>query len=77
MAQKLKPKVLVVVYKVCYMPKIIHVDFRCGTGCYTAGYSATWQLLCHNLTSEILHPSRVKSYSAARQRVLKILFDHL
>ncbi|KAI8526656.1 hypothetical protein RHMOL_Rhmol12G0012800 [Rhododendron molle] len=34
MAQKLKYKVLVVAHKVCYMPKIIHVVFRCGTGCY-------------------------------------------
>ncbi|KAI8546991.1 hypothetical protein RHMOL_Rhmol07G0161900 [Rhododendron molle] len=34
MAQKLKHKVLVVAHKICYMPKIIHVNFRCGTGCY-------------------------------------------
>ncbi|KAI8558445.1 hypothetical protein RHMOL_Rhmol04G0094300 [Rhododendron molle] len=34
MAQKLKRKVLVVAHKVCYIPKIIHVDFRCGVGCY-------------------------------------------
>lgn len=35
MAQKLKPKVLAVVCMVCYMPKINHIDFRCGMGCYT------------------------------------------
>ncbi|KAI8559489.1 hypothetical protein RHMOL_Rhmol04G0177900 [Rhododendron molle] len=34
MAQKFKHKVLVVTHKVCYMPKIILVDFQCGTGCY-------------------------------------------
>ncbi|KAI8542850.1 hypothetical protein RHMOL_Rhmol08G0171700 [Rhododendron molle] len=34
MTQKLNHKVLVVTHKVCYKPKIIHVNFRCGTGCY-------------------------------------------
>ncbi|KAI8543471.1 hypothetical protein RHMOL_Rhmol08G0221100 [Rhododendron molle] len=34
MAQKLKHKVLIVAHKVCYMLKIIHVNFRCGTRCY-------------------------------------------
>ncbi|KAH7855844.1 hypothetical protein Vadar_029593 [Vaccinium darrowii] len=43
----------------------------------SAAYGPTWRLLRRNLTSEILHPSRVKSYSAARQWVLTILFDRL
>ncbi|KAI8530449.1 hypothetical protein RHMOL_Rhmol11G0059100 [Rhododendron molle] len=34
MSQKLKPKVLVVAHKVCYMSKIIHVNFKCGMECY-------------------------------------------
>ncbi|KAI8559188.1 hypothetical protein RHMOL_Rhmol04G0153500 [Rhododendron molle] len=34
MAQNLKHKVLVVAHKVCHMPKIINVDYRCRTGCY-------------------------------------------
>jgi cytochrome P450 len=43
----------------------------------SAGYGPTWRLLRRNLTSEILHPSRVKSYSAARQWVLGILINRL
>ncbi|KAF7148583.1 hypothetical protein RHSIM_Rhsim03G0225200 [Rhododendron simsii] len=43
----------------------------------SAGYGPTWRLLRRNLTSEILHPSRVKSYSAARRWVLAILFERL
>ncbi|KAH7854399.1 hypothetical protein Vadar_013357 [Vaccinium darrowii] len=43
----------------------------------SAAYGPTWRLLRRNLTSEILHPSRVKSYSAARQWVLTILFERL
>ncbi|KAG5559082.1 hypothetical protein RHGRI_008860 [Rhododendron griersonianum] len=43
----------------------------------SAGYGPTWRLLRRNLTSEILHPSRVKSYSAARHWVLEILFERL
>nr|QWK52424.1 cytochrome P450 89A6-2 [Isatis tinctoria] len=38
-------------------------------------YGATWRLLRRNLTSEILHPSRLRSYSHARRWVLEILFD--
>ncbi|XVF06817.1 hypothetical protein REPUB_Repub06bG0083300 [Reevesia pubescens] len=38
-------------------------------------YGPTWRLLRRNLTSEILHPSRIKSYSNARNWVLKILLD--
>ncbi|XP_065852901.1 cytochrome P450 89A2-like [Euphorbia lathyris] len=36
-------------------------------------YGPTWRLLRRNLTSEILHPSRAKSYSHARKSVLQIL----
>ncbi|WCJ27744.1 Cytochrome P450 superfamily protein [Euphorbia peplus] len=41
----------------------------------SASYGPTWRLLRRNLTSEILHPSRVKSYSHARKSVLKILLN--
>ncbi|KAA8539851.1 hypothetical protein F0562_026543 [Nyssa sinensis] len=43
----------------------------------SAAYGPTWRLLRRNLTSEILHPSRVKSYSSARRWVLGILMDCL
>ncbi|XWS58685.1 hypothetical protein CRYUN_Cryun08bG0056100 [Craigia yunnanensis] len=43
----------------------------------SACYGPTWRLLRRNLTSEILHPSRIKSYSHARKWVLEILFDSL
>ncbi|KAJ9131831.1 hypothetical protein P3X46_034743 [Hevea brasiliensis] len=38
-------------------------------------YGPTWRLLRRNLTSEILHPSRVKSYNHARKWVLQILVN--
>ncbi|KAJ0228692.1 hypothetical protein HA466_0322810 [Hirschfeldia incana] len=38
-------------------------------------YGATWRTLRRNLTSEILNPSRVRSYSHARRWVLEILSD--
>ncbi|XP_021621199.1 cytochrome P450 89A2 [Manihot esculenta] len=38
-------------------------------------YGPTWRLLRRNLTSELLHPSRVKSYSHARKWVLQILVN--
>ncbi|XP_062119643.1 cytochrome P450 89A2-like [Humulus lupulus] len=43
----------------------------------SAGYGPTWRLLRRNITSEILHPSRAKSYSRARKWVLDILFKRL
>nr|GMC63755.1 cytochrome P450 89A2-like [Ipomoea batatas] len=43
----------------------------------SAAYGPTWRLLRRNLTSEILHPSRVKSYSNARQWVLGVLVKKL
>ncbi|KFK33248.1 hypothetical protein AALP_AA6G350000 [Arabis alpina] len=41
----------------------------------SGSYGATWRLLRRNLTSEILHPSRLRSYSHARRWVLENLFD--
>ncbi|MBA0707345.1 hypothetical protein Golax_019395 [Gossypium laxum] len=43
----------------------------------SAPYGPNWRVLRRNLTSEILHPSRIKSYSHARKWVLDILFDVL
>ncbi|KAE8077528.1 hypothetical protein FH972_016085 [Carpinus fangiana] len=43
----------------------------------SAFYGPTWRILRRNLTSEILHPSRVKSYSRARKWVLDILINRL
>ncbi|XP_031110188.1 cytochrome P450 89A2-like [Ipomoea triloba] len=43
----------------------------------SAAYGPTWRLLRRNLTSEILHPSRVKSYSNARRWVLGVLVRKL
>ncbi|CAH9121317.1 unnamed protein product [Cuscuta epithymum] len=40
-------------------------------------YGPTWRLLRRNLTSEILHPSRVKAYTGARNWVLGILMERL
>ncbi|CAI0566827.1 unnamed protein product [Linum tenue] len=42
-----------------------------------APYGPTWRLLRRNLTSEILHPSRVRSYSNARDWTLRILKTRL
>ncbi|KAE8077530.1 hypothetical protein FH972_016087 [Carpinus fangiana] len=43
----------------------------------SAFYGPTWRILRRNLTSEILNPSRVKSYSRARKWVLDILINRL
>ncbi|KAM3682649.1 hypothetical protein ACJW31_12G088600 [Castanea mollissima] len=43
----------------------------------SASFGPTWRLLRRNLTSEILHPSRMKSYSHARKWVLDILLNRL
>ncbi|KAL5767596.1 hypothetical protein ACOSQ2_014379 [Xanthoceras sorbifolium] len=43
----------------------------------SAAYGPTWRLFRRNLTAEILHPSRLKSYSHARNWVLQILQDRL
>ncbi|XP_055827733.1 cytochrome P450 89A2-like [Solanum dulcamara] len=43
----------------------------------SAPYGPIWRLLRRNLTSEMLNPSRIKSYSKARSWVLGILLQHL
>ncbi|XP_030477085.2 cytochrome P450 89A2-like [Syzygium oleosum] len=43
----------------------------------SSSYGPTWRLLRRNLTAEILHPSRVRSYSGARAWVLDILVAEL
>lgn len=43
----------------------------------SASYGPTWRLLRRNLTSEILHPSRIKSFSGARSWVLQLLLNRL
>nr|AMZ03401.1 cytochrome P450 CYP89A110 [Plectranthus barbatus] len=43
----------------------------------SSSYGPTWRLLRRNLTHEILHPSRVRSYAASRRWVLAILMDRL
>ncbi|XP_039034043.1 cytochrome P450 89A2-like [Hibiscus syriacus] len=43
----------------------------------SARYGQTWSVLRKNLTSEILNPSRVRSYSHARKWVLNILKEQL
>ncbi|XP_038678611.1 cytochrome P450 89A2-like [Tripterygium wilfordii] len=43
----------------------------------TSLYGPTWRLLRRNLTSQILHPTRSRSYSHARKWVIQILMDRL
>nr|XP_043627095.1 cytochrome P450 89A2-like [Erigeron canadensis] len=43
----------------------------------SSSYGLTWRLLRRNLASEVLHPSRVKSYTWARKWVLHILINRL
>nr|XP_043625197.1 cytochrome P450 89A2-like [Erigeron canadensis] len=43
----------------------------------SSSYGPTWRLLRRNLASEVLHPSRVKSYTWARKWVLHILINRL
>nr|AYV88877.1 cytochrome P450 oxidase CYP89A164 [Polygala tenuifolia] len=43
----------------------------------SAAYGPTWRALRRNLTSEILHPSRIRAYSRARKWVLDILLTRL
>ncbi|KAD4982912.1 hypothetical protein E3N88_19583 [Mikania micrantha] len=43
----------------------------------SSAYGPTWRLLRRNLAAEVLHPSRVKSYSWARKWVLQILIKRL
>lgn len=43
----------------------------------SAFYGPTWRLLRRNLTSEMLHPNRIKSFSETRRRVLDSLLNSL
>ncbi|KAG7010998.1 Cytochrome P450 89A2, partial [Cucurbita argyrosperma subsp. argyrosperma] len=43
----------------------------------SASYGPLWRLLRRNLTFQILHPSRIKSYNRARKWVLDILLKRL
>ncbi|KAL3725384.1 hypothetical protein ACJRO7_030409 [Eucalyptus globulus] len=43
----------------------------------SSSYGPTWRLFRRNLTAEILHPSRLRSYSRARAWVLDILVAEL
>ncbi|MED6225617.1 hypothetical protein PIB30_095405 [Stylosanthes scabra] len=40
-------------------------------------YGSTWRTLRRNLTSEMLHPNRVKSFSSVRRWVLDVLVNRL
>ncbi|XP_071706665.1 cytochrome P450 89A2-like [Rutidosis leptorrhynchoides] len=48
-----------------------------GLNISSAPYGPTWRLFRRNLASEIMHPSRIKSYSWARKWVLHVLIDRL
>ncbi|XVE62347.1 hypothetical protein DITRI_Ditri06bG0110800 [Diplodiscus trichospermus] len=52
-------------------PQVTNKNFNISS----AFYGPTWRLKRRNLTSEILHPSRMKSYCHARSWLLKILLD--
>ncbi|KAI9128057.1 hypothetical protein K1719_001050 [Acacia pycnantha] len=43
----------------------------------TAFYGPTWRVLRRNLTSEMLHPTRIKSFSGSRKWVLDVLINRL
>ncbi|MED6200353.1 hypothetical protein PIB30_084227 [Stylosanthes scabra] len=43
----------------------------------SAHYGSTWRTLRRNLTSEMLHPNRVKSFSSVRRWVLDVLVNRL
>ncbi|MED6166060.1 hypothetical protein PIB30_105454 [Stylosanthes scabra] len=43
----------------------------------SAPYGSTWRTLRRNLTSEMLHPNRVKSFSSVRRWVLQVLVNRL
>ncbi|KAJ8498690.1 hypothetical protein OPV22_009242 [Ensete ventricosum] len=44
---------------------------------FSSAYGPIWRLLRRNLTSEILHPARVKLYAGGRAWVLGVLTQHL
>ncbi|KAI9127869.1 hypothetical protein K1719_000862 [Acacia pycnantha] len=43
----------------------------------TAFYGPTWRFLRRNLTSEMLHPTRIKSFSGSRKWVMDVLINRL
>ncbi|XP_028780616.1 cytochrome P450 89A2-like [Neltuma alba] len=43
----------------------------------SAFYGPTWRVLRRNLTSEMLHPTRIKSFSGSRKWVLEVLINRL
>ncbi|KAE9622007.1 hypothetical protein Lal_00033041 [Lupinus albus] len=43
----------------------------------SASYGPTWRVLRRNLAAEMLHPSRVKSFTQTRKWVLDALLNHL
>lgn len=49
----------------------------CRINISSSPYGPSWRLLRRNMVSEILHPSRTKSYSKVRSRVLTILIQQL
>ncbi|XVE90371.1 hypothetical protein DITRI_Ditri20bG0072200 [Diplodiscus trichospermus] len=62
----------------CPKPTTIDKIISCNQhNINSASYDPTWRILKHNLTAEILHPSRIKSYSHARNWVLQILLESL
>ncbi|PRQ50517.1 putative cytochrome P450 [Rosa chinensis] len=44
---------------------------------FSSGYGPTWRLLRRNLMSEVLNPSRLKSYASSRKWALDILTNRL
>ncbi|XP_028767208.1 cytochrome P450 89A2-like [Neltuma alba] len=43
----------------------------------SARYGPTWRTLRRNLTSEMLHPTRIKAFAGTRKWVLDVLFNRL
>ncbi|KAG6530303.1 cytochrome P450 89A2-like [Zingiber officinale] len=43
----------------------------------STAYGPLWRILRRNLTAEILHPTRVKSFAGGRAWVLRVLREHL
>ncbi|KAG6571194.1 Cytochrome P450 89A2, partial [Cucurbita argyrosperma subsp. sororia] len=58
-------------------PPLTKILFSNQHSIHSAPYGPLWRLLRRNLTSQILHPSRVRSYAPARKWVLDILLKRL
>ncbi|KAK4719783.1 hypothetical protein R3W88_018121 [Solanum pinnatisectum] len=64
----------------CDRPKAAQTSVSlqsCRINISSSPYGPSWRLLRRNMVSEILHPSRTKSYSKVRSRVLTILIQQL